>query len=153
MIKNINNEGFKKFINVNKSRSKSKDSNNKKNIKKKIIENPLNDFINDLNKKTLEATNKILNKKEKYENIPLLPKKNIEDDSFEIIDSDKLIFDNSNISDNEEVKNNFCFKLNNDEDSLEEEKVFIIQNSNNNLEKIKKNLIFYIKNFGLMINK
>ena len=151
MIKNINNEGFKKFINVNKSRSKSKDSNNKKNIKKKIIENPLNDFINDLNKKTLEATNKILNKKEKYENIPLLPKKNIEDDSFEIIDSDKLIFDNSNISDNEEVKNNFCFKLNNDEDSLEEEKVFIIQNSNNNLEKRKK-LISQIEKFQKKFN-
>ena len=150
MIKN-NNEGFKKFINVNKSRSKSKDSNNKKNIKKKIIENPLNDFINDLNKKTLEATNKILNKKEKYENIPLLPKKNIEDDSFEIIDSDKLIFDNSNISDNEEVKNNFCFKLNNDEDSLEEEKVFIIQNSNNNLEKRKK-LISQIEKFQKKFN-
>ena len=148
---NINNEGFKKFINVNKSRSKSKDSNNKKNIKKKIIENPLNDFINDLNKKTLEATNKILNKKEKYENIPLLPKKNIEDDSFEIIDSDKLIFDNSNISDNEEVKNNFCFKLNNDEDSLEEEKVFIIQNSNNNLEKRKK-LISQIEKFQKKFN-
>ena len=151
MIKNINNEGFKKFINVNKSRSKSKDSNNKKNIKKKIIENPLNDFINDLNKKTLEATNKILNKKEKYENIPLLPKKNIEDDSFEIIDSDKLIFDNSNISDNEEIKNNFCFKLNNDEDSLEEEKVFIIQNSNNNLEKRKK-LISQIEKFQKKFN-
>ena len=151
MIKNINNEGFKKFINVNKSRSKSKDSNNKKNIKKKIIENPLNDFINDLNKKTLEATNKILNKKEKYENIPLLPKKNIEDDSFEIIDSDKLIFDNSNISDNEEVKNNFCFKLNNNEDSLEEEKVFIIQNSNNNLEKRKK-LISQIEKFQKKFN-
>ena len=151
MIKNINNEGFKKFINVNKSRSKSKDSNNKKNIKKKIIENPLNDFINDLNKKTLEATNKILNKKEKYENIPLLPKKNIEDDSFEIIDSDKLIFDNSNISDNEEVKNNFCFKLNNDEDSLEEEKVFIIQNSNNNLEKRQK-LISQIEKFQKKFN-
>ena len=151
MIKNINNEGFKKFINVNKSRSKSKDSNNKKNIKKKIIENPLNDFINDLNKKTLEATNKILNKKEKYENIPLLPKKNIEDDSFEIIDSDKLIFDNSNISDNEELKNNFCFKLNNDEDSLEEEKVFIIQNSNNNLEKRKK-LISQIEKFQKKFN-
>ncbi len=153
MIKNINNEGFKKFINVNKSRSKSKDSNNKKNIKKKIIENPLNDFINDLNKKTLEATNKILNKKEKYENIPLLPRKNIEDDSFEIIDSDKLIFDNSNISDNEEVKNNFCFKLNNidDEDSLEEEKVFIIQNSNNNLEKRKK-LISQIEKFQKKFN-
>ena len=151
MIKNINNEGFKKFINANKSRSKSKDSNNKKNIKKKIIENPLNDFINDLNKKTLEATNKILNKKEKYENIPLLPKKNIEDDSFEIIDSDKLIFDNSNISDNEEVKNNFCFKLNNDEDSLEEEKVFIIQNSNNNLEKRKK-LISQIEKFQKKFN-
>ena len=151
MIKNINNEGFKKFINVNKSRSKSKDSNNKKNIKKKIIENPLNDFINDLNKKTLEATNKILNKKEKYENIPLLPKKNIEDDSFEIIDSDKLIFDNSNISDHEEIKNNFCFKLNNDEDSLEEEKVFIIQNSNNNLEKRKK-LISQIEKFQKKFN-
>ena len=151
MIKNINNEGFKKFINVNKSRSKSKDSNNKKNIKKKIIENPLNDFINDLNKKTLEATNKILNKKEKYENIPLLPKKNIEDDSFEIIDSDKLIFDNSNISDNEEIKNNFCFKLNNNEDSLEEEKVFIIQNSNNNLEKRKK-LISQIEKFQKKFN-
>ena len=173
---NINNTGLKKFINKSKERSKSKDSNNSnllydKNIlKNKSIENPLNDFINDINKKTLETTNKISKYQNqdnnKYENIPIQQNKNINDDYFEIIDSDKgkLMFNNSlNISDNDEIsnrqKNDFLFKFNNlDEDnssnkSFEDEKVCIIQNKHNeiNMEKRKK-LISQIEKFQKKFN-
>ena len=172
----IENTGLKKFINKSKERSKSKDSNNSnllydKNIlKNKSIENPLNDFINDINKKTLETTNKISKYQNqdnnKYENIPIQQNKNINDDYFEIIDSDKgkLMFNNSlNISDNDEIsnrqKNDFLFKFNNlDEDnssnkSFEDEKVCIIQNKHNeiNMEKRKK-LISQIEKFQKKFN-
>ena len=172
----FDNTGLKKFINKSKEKSKSKDSNNSnlvydKNIfKNKSIENPLNDFINDINKKTLETTNKISkyqNKElSKYENIPLQINKNIDDDNFEIIDSDKgkLIFDNSlNISDNDEAShrqnNGFLFKFNNSDDenssnkSFEDEKVSIIQNIHNdiNMEKRKK-LISQIEKFQKKFN-
>ncbi len=173
---NVDNTGLKKFINKSKERSKSKDSNNSnllydKNIlKNKSIENPLNDFINDINKKTLETTNKISKYQNqdnnKYENIPIQQNKNINDDYFEIIDSDKgkLMFNNSlNISDNDEIsnrqKNDFLFKFNNlDEDnssnkSFEDEKVCIIQNKHNeiNMEKRKK-LISQIEKFQKKFN-
>ena len=172
----IENTGLKKFINKSKERSKSKDSSNSnlvydKNIlKNKSIENPLNDFINDINKKTLETTNKMSKYQNqdnnKYDNIHLQQNKNMNDDYFEIIDSDKgkLIFNNSlNISDTDEVsnrqKNELLFGFNSLEDddgcdkSFEDEKVSVIQNIHNeiNSEKRKK-LISQIEKFQKKFN-
>ena len=172
----IDNTGLKKFINKSKEKSKSKDSNNSnlvydKNIlKNKSIENPLNDFINDINKKTLETTNKMSKYQNqdnnKYDNIHLQQNKNMNDDYFEIIDSDKgkLIFNNSlNISDTDEVsnrqKNELLFGFNSLEDDdgcdncFEDEKVSVIQNIHNeiNSEKRKK-LISQIEKFQKKFN-